>query len=612
MQPHKGYRRALPAGRTILAGALGLLGLVVILLLAGCNYKFFSNRSAPVEEFWAGVRPTSGDTERLLRNFRFLKAAGRTQLALKELEEAYQRDPDNLKIVDVLAQCYEELGYWDRAQEVYQEALAREPDNPALVNNLCFSYYLAGRYDKAESCFRELLKRHPENAKARNNLGLVLVKMGRQEEAYQLWREQEGEAVALKRLNQALAALGLPPRTSVARASKTPKSQPAQAAAEPAASAAAAVTAPVPAQASTSPVPVASSPAPQPSEPPPATTPPEAPPAPLVRAPQKELPASFRHHPRSHLAYAAEKISHQSPAPERRPETPVEEKPDLIPTPAAAKEKMPVATTAPEAPAKKAEVAPAAPATPKRHAFLTAEERVNTRLEIKNGNGVRRFAALHRTWLTMEGFRVADIGNYRDFGQKRTLILYKPEAERVARVLQKDFFPQAVLKPGPSLGKNAEVRIILGHDQIARKKQIAARIALLDLRAQLALLLASSGHSSQAKAKPDAVGPADLKKAKIEVRNGNGVRGMARKFSARLKHQGFRVVRLGNHVNFGLQQTRILYRPKAAAVAQALGRRYLRTARLEETGTLPKGVDVKVILGQDLALGFSHLAKLAH
>ena len=678
-QHHDRYRLTLDAGQALKIGAIGLVCLAVILFLVGCNTAFFGGKSSGQlsDKFWAGVRPPSGETERLLRNFRYLKAAGRTQLALRELEEAHQRDPDNLKIIDILAQCYEELGEWNRAEKLYLEALARDQDNPALANNLCFSYYLAGRFDKAESCFRDLLKRQPQNATVRNNLGLLLAKTGRQEEAYRLWREQESDAVARDRLNQALAALGLSPQTNLALRSKPDGAKEAAAVAAPPAKTS---VPPVRAQTKTAPALTSSAQKEQPLETRPAPALPGAPqvatpvpsekpvqPVTLSTASEQEVgqvaasvPSTVpvttsvnepgvSSQPRltSHLAQPAAKVKNTAPIADNRAVAPaVKSVPTPVPS-AAAPMKTQVKTAAPATPKLTPQASPvSAPIEPKRKEYLTAQERVNTRLEIKNGNGIQGIAALNRTWLTVEGFRVAAIGNHIDFGLKNTVIHYQPQAERVAQVLKEDFFPQADLKPSGKLGKDADVRITLGHDQKSRKSQIAERIALLDLRAQLAVILASSAKpepspSVAAKTKPAetqtvlksrpapaapapaavsepvhtqpiTLSAADLTKTKIELRNGNGVQDQARNFRSRMEGQGFNVVRIKNHIDFGMQQTKILYRPGSERVAQALGQKYFRMARVEETTKLPENVDVKVILGKDLSGGLDLMAKLAN
>lgn len=187
--------------RPRLRGQLGVTLLLAGLVLgaggcAGWGARYGSEAGPRVV-----VRPASGDSDRLLRNAHYLKLTDRADLALKELEEAYQQEPHNLKVVNALAQGYDEVGEVERAQKIYQEALARSGDNPVLSNNLCFSYYWAGNYKKAEACFRQTLARNPHNPAARNNLGMLLCRLGRQEVGT--------EAVAQSKVNQVLAALGM-------------------------------------------------------------------------------------------------------------------------------------------------------------------------------------------------------------------------------------------------------------------------------------------------------------------------------------------------------------------------------------------------------------------
>ena len=120
----------------------------------------------------------------------------------------------------LLAQIYQDLGQFQRAQELYQEVLARHGSNRALHNNWCFSFYLQGNLAKAETCFQEALARDPGNAAARNNLGLLWCRQGKLAEAQRLWQETEGTVAAQNRLTQALAFLGMSPPANYAKAAE--------------------------------------------------------------------------------------------------------------------------------------------------------------------------------------------------------------------------------------------------------------------------------------------------------------------------------------------------------------------------------------------------------
>ncbi len=136
--------RTTPTSQRGAAQFLAMAALAGVLLMgAGCSASWStSDKSGSSGEL--RVRPPAMETTRLLQNAHYYKLMGRPEASLKEMEQAHRQDPDNLKIVDTLAQTYQELGQFQRAQELYQEALARQGSNRVLQNNWCFSFYLQG------------------------------------------------------------------------------------------------------------------------------------------------------------------------------------------------------------------------------------------------------------------------------------------------------------------------------------------------------------------------------------------------------------------------------------------------------------------------------------
>ncbi len=654
-------------------------GMVFLLLGAGCTSLVLATSACNSlrqsqnpstlhiqRQFFQSVRPPSGETDRLLKNASILRMLGRHHLALKELEEAYQRDPGNLKVVDALASCYEELGDYQAAQNLYQAALQREPNHPALLNNLCFSYYQTGKWEKAEQCFRDALKRDPGNAKLRNNLGLLLVRQGRQSEAIALWHQHEGEVAARQRLAQALASLGLPAPAEPARrpepqvASVAPTPPPAPTAA-PSGDSRSPLPAPPPAAAPPAPAPASPAlvDAVPPAAPPPAPAPAKAPEAASLAAKPVE-PAAMSPAPPQVQATAVPPVSlhHASPKEKAAPVTPAAPpapqaavKASVKPTPpvkkAASEQPLPpvqheTAPATPSAPTPAAASSPA-PAAPETEIHLTLQERTDNRLVVLNGNGLKGIALKHRQWLGMEGFRVTAHGNFRDFGRQHTLIQYCAAAHRVARHLGQQLYPQAELQETADLGGKAEVRIILGKDQLSREKQVSQRLAALQAKAREALAAfarphqtakpaevaaapappASPAEPAKTAAEPPAAVPVvqsyppvlltaeELIHTRIALRNGNGHQDMARLLRTHLHSHGFNVVEIKNHIDFGMEQTVISYRPGTERVAQSLARQFFPSARLEARDTLPAFMDVKVTLGKDLVSRTEFLAHLA-
>jgi len=418
----------------------------MLLLGAGCSTWGAGNPYAAL------VRSSPSETSRLLSNAHYYKLMGRPEAALKELEEAHRADPDNLKIADALAQNYQELGQFQRSQEIYQEVLARHGANRALQNNLCFSFYLQGNLRKAETCFKEALERDPGNLAARNNLGLLWCRQGKLAEAQQLWEETEGAAGAQTQMNQALAFLGKAP----ANYAKLPEPQPQSQAAAP----------------------------------PPATVaPPAKPDWAAPQAPVKEAPATppaataAKVAPPAALKPAEAKPALPAPAgPASKPAAPVTGAAASKPVEAQALPEAQGSTsppkTVPKMPLKQA--TKSTPPIPP----LTALERETTGIEVRNGNGTRNLAHKTRTLLWQEGFEVSKIGNHIDFRAAATVIYYRPGAERVAQNLIWQIFPQAKLEPTAELKDGVDIKVLLGRDLLDRPLTMA-RIATAGSEAPL-------------------------------------------------------------------------------------------------------------------------------
>ncbi|MGA7578357.1 MAG: LytR C-terminal domain-containing protein [Desulfobaccales bacterium] len=638
-----------------LAGA----ALAVALLGAGCNASWLaSNGTNRVTAL-----PAAADAARLLYNAHYYQLMGRPEVALRELQQAHKVDPANIKVVDALAQMYQEQGQFPQAQELYQETLKRYGENRALRNNWCFSYYLQGDLRRAESCFQETLARDPGNLAARNNLGLLWCRQGKLAEAKRIWEEAGGAILAKTRMKQALAFLGM--------------SGPAYANLEE----------PGPGG------PLADSSAKSPVEP--ASPSVKAPPArPLAAAPAivasqdgslvvAEGQASVKATPAAGLAESAEEPAPQPPA-----------APVLVASQTvfpAAKPPIPAAAAAPAAPAATrptarlmaaAKVAPA-PAPPvvaspskpaavqgktlaagpaparvlaaaaqveaKRAAkvaappiFLDAAERVGTKIEVLNGNGSQDLAHLARSLLFREGFNVARIGNYIDFGADSTVIYYGPGAERVARVINSKIFPEALLAESTAFRNGVDIKILLGRD-LMEHPRIMARLRgeepgasprgpqpqpLASQRPAASLILASAAASGAArsplpgppptpaktlvhpKVPLGALTAAELIDSVIEIRNGTRAQMLAHQTRAQLSQQGFNVGIIGNYIDFGAETTVISYRPGTEKVAQALVSQFFPKAQLEKSLKLRAGVDIRILLGSDLLAQPQTMARL--
>ncbi|MET0857146.1 MAG: LytR C-terminal domain-containing protein, partial [Telluria sp.] len=86
--------------------------------------------------------------------------------------------------------------------------------------------------------------------------------------------------------------------------------------------------------------------------------------------------------------------------------------------------------------------------------------------------------------------------------------------------------------------------------------------------------------------------------AKLEIRNGNGVTGMARSMARKMSDPGLRVVRLSNEKGFNVDQTRVEFREGFREAAKRVAERFAG-ATLQEVESA-NSADVRLVIGRDL------------
>ena len=85
---------------------------------------------------------------------------------------------------------------------------------------------------------------------------------------------------------------------------------------------------------------------------------------------------------------------------------------------------------------------------------------------------------------------------------------------------------------------------------------------------------------------------------RLEIRNGNGVTGMARALARRLGEPGMKVTRLSNEKGFAVRRTRIEYEAAHRAAARRLAERIGKVQLREVPACAP--ADLRLVLGRDL------------
>lgn len=94
-----------------------------------------------------------------------------------------------------------------------------------------------------------------------------------------------------------------------------------------------------------------------------------------------------------------------------------------------------------------------------------------------------------------------------------------------------------------------------------------------------------------------------LDSASLEIRNGNGVTGMARRLAhsmaGEMDDAGLRVVRLSNEKRFNVAQTRIEYLPGFREAASRLAERFANVT-VEQAAAGTQAADVRLVIGRDV------------
>jgi Flp pilus assembly protein TadD len=135
---------------------------------------------------------------------------------------------------------------------------------------------------------------------------------------------------------------------------------------------------------------------------------------------------------------------------------------------------------------------------------------------------------------------------------------------------------------------------------------VVGMAGILELRRVTAAPAPAAAQATEA-ARPPAVpalpGPAPAPQdapalALLEIRNGNGVTGMARNLSHQMGDPALKVVRLSNEKGFSVRQTRVEYRVPFRDAAERLAQRFGGAQAVQVESI--RAADMRLVIGRDL------------
>ncbi len=134
-------------------------------------------------------------------------------------------------------------------------------------------------------------------------------------------------------------------------------------------------------------------------------------------------------------------------------------------------------------------------------------------------------------------------------------------------------------------------------DEWAATEIVAREDGLLELRrTPSAAAVAQAMVPARAEVQAPPAAPVS---ALVEIRNGNGVTGMARSLSQRIGDPSLKVVRLTNENGYGVRQTRVEYQGGYRQAAERLAARF-ENAAVVEVGNCGRS-NVRLVIGRDIA-----------
>jgi Flp pilus assembly protein TadD len=129
--------------------------------------------------YYAHATATSASVKSRLLFGMFLLSAGRLQEALQTVREAYDIEPGNAEVFNLLGAILIETGQLAKARETFEMAQTLDRHSPAAVLNLGHLALRQGDLSRAAACYQRVLEIQPKDLRALYQLGLVL------------WRQRE-------------------------------------------------------------------------------------------------------------------------------------------------------------------------------------------------------------------------------------------------------------------------------------------------------------------------------------------------------------------------------------------------------------------------------------
>jgi Flp pilus assembly protein TadD len=161
-----------------------------------------------IKDFLSSVKARNGQAESNYKLGLYFQERKRHNLAIEEFEKAVEQQPDMARAYNAMGISNDKLGKPSQALHCFQLAIKLDPQMDSAYNNLGYSYLLEDDLDAAIAAFQKAIALNDQNKRYRNNLGLAYVMKGDYDQAKEQFKMLDNEFGAEQKLATLLYKLG--------------------------------------------------------------------------------------------------------------------------------------------------------------------------------------------------------------------------------------------------------------------------------------------------------------------------------------------------------------------------------------------------------------------
>ena len=156
------------------------------------------------DKFFSDVKKVDGRAKAHYDMAVYFQKRNKHNLALQDFQKAIQSDPTDAKTYNAMGISYDKTGDYEQAIQCYEMAVKLDPEMASAYNNLGYSKMLKGDTEGAIEAYRQAIELDDTNPRYRNNLGMLYAKSGKPEQAKDQFEVNDDQAAAERKLDKLL------------------------------------------------------------------------------------------------------------------------------------------------------------------------------------------------------------------------------------------------------------------------------------------------------------------------------------------------------------------------------------------------------------------------